>query len=89
VAPAAGKQLDAELIDALKRRLRSELSPRHVPDVIAAVPVVPRTLTGKKLETPIKKILLGKPPAEVVSRGAITGYDAIDAFVRAAEPTTR
>jgi acetoacetyl-CoA synthetase len=87
VAPADGEQLDSALIEAVKRKLRSELSPRHVPDLIAAVPIVPRTLTGKKLETPIKKILLGKAPAEVVSRGAITGYDAIDAFVRAAAPT--
>lgn len=84
VEPSEGHELDADLINAVKRALRTELSPRHVPDLIAAVPAVPRTLTGKKLETPIKKILLGKPPAEVVSRGAITGYDAIDTFVRAA-----
>jgi acetoacetyl-CoA synthetase len=84
VQPAAGHELDEALINAVKRALRTELSPRHVPDVIAAVPAVPRTLTGKKLETPIKSILLGKSPTDVVSQGAITGYDAIDSFVRAA-----
>jgi len=92
VQPAEGYEIDAVLIDAVKRALRAELSPRHVPDVVAAVPAVPRTLTGKKLETPIKNILLGKAPADVVSRGAITGYDAIDSFVRAAaqaEPAIR
>jgi acetoacetyl-CoA synthetase len=92
VQPAEGHTVDATLIDAVKRALRAELSPRHVPDVVAAVPAVPRTLTGKKLETPIKNILLGKAPADVVSPGAITGYDAIDSFVRAAtqpEPATR
>ncbi|HMC69787.1 MAG TPA: acetoacetate--CoA ligase, partial [Mycobacteriales bacterium] len=92
VQPAEGYEIDAVLIDAIKRALRAELSPRHVPDVVAAVPAVPRTLTGKKLETPIKNILLGRSPADVVSRGAITGYDAIDSFVRAAaqaEPAIR
>jgi acetoacetyl-CoA synthetase len=84
VQPAAGHEVDETLINAVKRALRTELSPRHVPDLIAAVPAVPRTLTGKKLETPIKSILLGKSPTDVVSQGAITGYDAIDSFVRAA-----
>jgi hypothetical protein len=52
--------------------IRTELSPRHVPDDIVAAPAVPRTLTGKKLETPIKRILQGTPPAQVTSPGAIT-----------------
>jgi acetoacetyl-CoA synthetase len=92
VQPAEGHVVDAALIDSIKRALRTELSPRHVPDLVAAVAAVPRTLTGKKLETPIKSILLGRAPADVVSQGAITGYDAIDSFVRAAaqpEPATR
>jgi acetoacetyl-CoA synthetase len=72
------------LDDGLRRRirgaLRDQLSPRHVPDRIAAVPAIPRTLTGKKLEQPIKHILQGRPPAEVISAGAVSGYDAIPAF---------
>ena len=61
--------------------LRRELSPRHVPDVIEAVPAVPRTLTGKKLEAPVKQILLGRPATEVISPDdAVTGFDALAAF---------
>jgi acetoacetyl-CoA synthetase len=76
---------DGELDDALRRRiagaLRSELSPRHVPDTIAAVPAIPRTLTGKKLETPVKRILRGEPADRVASRDALADPAAIDAFV--------
>lgn len=81
---ASGYELDDDRVVTLKRTLRDQLSPRHVPDLVAAVPTVPRTLTGKKLETPIKKILAGQHPDDVVSRGAITGYDAIATFVDAA-----
>jgi len=84
---APGYELDDERVGSLKRVLRDQLSPRHVPDLVAAVPAVPRTLTGKKLETPIKKILIGADPDQVVSRGAITGYDAIEAYVQAASST--
>jgi len=82
------RDLDDETEAMLKRVLREQLSPRHVPDLVAAVPAVPRTLTGKKLETPIKKILTGHDRDQVVSRGAITGYDAIDHFVDAASRST-
>lgn len=84
---APGHEMDDARVDSLKRILRDQLSPRHVPDLVAAVPAIPRTLTGKKLEAPIKKILTGGDPDQVVSRGAITGYDAIGAFVRAASGT--
>jgi acetoacetyl-CoA synthetase len=83
-----GHEMNTKFADTLQRILRRELSPRHVPDLIAAVPAVPRTLTGKKLETPIKKILSGSDPDQVVSRGAVTGYEAIEAFVRAASQPT-
>jgi acetoacetyl-CoA synthetase len=76
---------DTELDDQLRARiagtLRSELSPRHVPDTIAAVPAIPRTLTGKKLETPVKRILRGDPADRVASRDALADPAAIDAFV--------
>ena len=75
----------AELDDELSRRitaaLRSELSPRHVPDTIAAVPAIPRTLTGKKLEAPVKRILSGEAAEVVASRGALADPEAIAAFV--------
>jgi len=78
---APGHELSLGTVGAVKDVIRSELSPRHVPDLVAAVPAVPRTLTGKKLETPIKKILAGACPDQVVSRGSITGYEAIEAFM--------
>jgi acetoacetyl-CoA synthetase len=84
---APGHEMTPDTISALRGVIRNELSPRHVPDLVAAVPAVPRTLTGKKLETPIKKILAGAEPDRVVSRGAITHYDAIEAYVRAASKT--
>jgi acetoacetyl-CoA synthetase len=73
--------LDDELRARLAGALRSQLSPRHVPDTIAAVPAIPRTLTGKKLETPVKRILRGAAPDSVASRGALADPRAIDAFV--------
>ena len=56
-------------------RLRTDLSPRHVPDDIVAVPTIPRTLTGKRLEVPVKRILLGADPDDVASRDALTDPD--------------
>jgi len=85
---APGFEMNDDTVDAIKTVLRVELSPRHVPDFVAAVPAVPRTLTGKKLETPIKKILAGSNPDHVASKGAITDYEAIEAFVRAASQAT-
>ncbi|HWU21971.1 MAG TPA: acetoacetate--CoA ligase, partial [Nocardioides sp.] len=81
---ADGRLLDEDTVRALKSIIGKELSPRHVPDLVAAVPAVPRTLTGKKLETPIKKILAGAPPEQVVSPGSVTHFDAIDAYRTAA-----
>ena len=61
VVLADGVELDDELRASIARSLRSQLSPRHVPDMIRAVPAIPRTLTGKKLEAPVKRILRGEP----------------------------
>jgi acetoacetyl-CoA synthetase len=73
--------LDDELRARIVSALRSQLSPRHVPDTITAVPSIPRTLTGKKLEAPVKRILRGEPADAVASRGALTDPDAMAAFV--------
>jgi acetoacetyl-CoA synthetase len=81
----AGATLDDELRARLAAALRSALSPRHVPDTVEAVPAVPRTLTGKKLELPVKRILLGARAADVASRDALADPAAIDAFVTYAE----
>jgi acetoacetyl-CoA synthetase len=80
VALADGAELDDALRARIRGALRTELSPRHVPDDIRVVPAVPRTLTGKKLETPIKQVLRGRPPAEVISADAVSDFSAVAAF---------
>ena len=74
-------ELDANLEEQLRQRIRSYCSPRHVPDEIVRVPQVPRTLTGKVVEVPVKRILQGEPAAEVVSRDSLADPAAIDWFV--------
>jgi acetoacetyl-CoA synthetase len=85
--------LSDELVATLKRRLRENCSPRHVPDRIVAIDAVPYTLSGKKLEVPIKKLLMGGDPARVASRDSLADPAAFDAFVelaaREATPATR
>ena len=71
-----GNSLDG-LPDRLRARLRAELSPRHVPDEILIAPAVPRTLTGKKLEVPVKRILQGQPVELAVALGAVDAPDAL------------
>jgi acetoacetyl-CoA synthetase len=81
VALREGVELDDELRTRIAGLLRTALSPRHVPDEIVAVPAVPRTLTGKKLELPVKRILAGANPSEVVSADALVEPASIDPFV--------
>ncbi|HYO94506.1 MAG TPA: acetoacetate--CoA ligase [Polyangiaceae bacterium] len=76
-----GGVLDAALQGRIRDMLRRELSPRHVPDEIRQVSGVPRTLNGKKLEVPIKRILLGTPPDKAVSRDTLSNPDVLDAFL--------
>ncbi|MFO1339904.1 MAG: hypothetical protein U1F53_17035 [Burkholderiaceae bacterium] len=75
----------AVLDEALRRRLvagiRQALSPRHVPSEILAVPAIPRTLSGKKMELPVKKLLLGADPAKVMNRDAMANAASVDWFV--------
>jgi acetoacetyl-CoA synthetase len=85
VALHEGVALDDDLRKRLGGALRGALSPRHVPDTVEAVPAIPRTLTGKKLELPVKRILLGVRAQEVASRDALANPEAIDAFVEYAE----
>jgi acetoacetyl-CoA synthetase len=81
VVPADGAELDDGLRDRIGGALRSELSPRHVPDEIVSVPAIPRTLTGKKLEAPVKRILRGESSERVASRDSLLDPAALDAFV--------
>jgi acetoacetyl-CoA synthetase len=81
VVVADGVAVDDELRARIAGELRRALSPRHVPDTLEAVPAIPRTLTAKKLELPVKRILRGVPAAEVASRDALADPGALDAFV--------
>ncbi len=80
VVPRAGVDLDAALQGQIRGALRADLSPRHVPDVIQAVPAVPRTLSGKKLEVPVKRILLGLPADLAASRDSLADPTALAPF---------
>jgi acetoacetyl-CoA synthetase len=73
--------LDDELRQRIAGVLRTSLSPRHVPDTLVAVPAIPRTLTGKKLELPVKRILQGATVGEVASADALADPSALDAFL--------
>jgi acetoacetyl-CoA synthetase len=80
-----GVVFDDELRGSIERVLRSQLSPRHVPDMIRAVPAIPRTLTGKKLEAPVKRILRGAAADDVASRDSLLDPTALDHFVALAQ----
>jgi acetoacetyl-CoA synthetase len=81
VALATGAELDEALRTRIVHELRTTLSPRHVPDEIRAVPGIPRTLSGKKLEVPVKRILCGTPAEIAASRGSLADPTSLDAFV--------
>jgi acetoacetyl-CoA synthetase len=90
VVPRDGAALDAGLRERIAGELRSELSPRHVPDEILAVPAIPRTLSGKKLEVPVKRILLGAHPDLAASKDALADPRSLEPFeALAATRTTR
>ncbi|MFE7644259.1 acetoacetate--CoA ligase [Streptomyces phaeoluteigriseus] len=82
VVPAAGVTLDDGLRERIKAAIRTGASPRHVPDEILAVPAIPHTRTGKKLEVPVKRLLQGAPAGQVVDPGAVDAPDLIDYFAR-------
>ncbi|HKB30508.1 MAG TPA: acetoacetate--CoA ligase, partial [Streptosporangiaceae bacterium] len=84
VVPAAGRALDADTIARIRGAIRAALSPRHVPDEIRQVPGIPRTLSGKKLEVPVRKILLGTPVAEAADPAALANPEVLGHF--GAEP---
>jgi acetoacetyl-CoA synthetase len=81
VVPAPGQELDEDLVGRIRSGLRSGLSPRHVPDEIHQVPGIPRTLSGKKLEVPVRKILLGTPVTEAADPDALANPEVLACFV--------
>lgn len=80
-----GTELDEELTKRIKASIRENASPRHVPNEVLAVPEVPRTLNGKKLEVPVKKILSGTPPEEAASKDSLSNPNSLDRFAELAE----
>lgn len=84
VALERGAILDAALAERIRATIRAALSPRHIPDEIIAVADIPRTLNGKKLEVPIKKILRGVPPDQAANRDAMANPESLDVFIELA-----
>src|SRR6185312_6839104 len=84
VVLADGLTMDDALRKKICRELRTALSPRHVPDEIHQVRAVPRTLSAKKLEVPVKKILTGTPVDQAAARGALANPESLAAFERLA-----
>ena len=80
-----GTTVDDSLKTGVVRRLREQLSPRHTPDEILAISEVPRTLSGKKVEVPVRRILAGAHVAEAISLDAMSNPGSLDVFVKLAE----
>ncbi|WP_033828971.1 acetoacetate--CoA ligase [Bacillus andreraoultii] len=76
-----GLSLTDSIIKEINRKIREEVSPRHIPDEIFVIKEVPRTLTGKKMEIPVKKILLGMPIEKAASKDAMSNPESLNYFI--------
>jgi acetoacetyl-CoA synthetase len=83
-----GAELDEELPREIARRVREQCSPRHVPDEVFPIEEVPRTLSGKVLEVPVKRILMGTPVEKAASRDSLANPQSLDYFVEMAKRLT-
>jgi acetoacetyl-CoA synthetase len=88
VVLADGAELDDELKGRIAQRIREDCSPRHVPNEAYAVDSVPRTLSGKVLEVPVKRILGGTDPEKAASRDSLANPEALDWFAEFARERT-
>ncbi|HWG16026.1 MAG TPA: acetoacetate--CoA ligase [Streptosporangiaceae bacterium] len=77
---APGQELDARLRAEIRQRLRTQYTPRHVPDAIIEVPDIPVTLTGKKMEVPVRRILAGTAPGQAANPNAMANPASLDVF---------
>jgi len=77
-----GARLDATLVEKVRACMRKTYSARHVPDKIYEVGAIPYTLTGKKMEVPVRRIMMGVPVEKAANRAAMANVDALDFFVR-------
>jgi len=78
---SAGVALDGELEARIRDTLRRQYTPRHVPDRIYQVPSIPSTLTGKKMEVPVRRILMGVPAEKAANRSGVSDPAALDFFI--------
>ena len=79
-----GAVLDDRLTAEIKRAIREDCSPRHVPNELIAIDEVPRTLSGKVLEVPVKRILMGVPPDQAASVDSLANPASLQPFVELA-----
>ncbi|WP_449354557.1 acetoacetate--CoA ligase [Virgibacillus natechei] len=82
VVMTEGYMLTDEMQQGIKRQIKEQCSPRHVPTAIYKVPDLPTTLNGKKLEIPVKKLLMGEPLEKVVNRGSLANETSLDYFIQ-------
>jgi acetoacetyl-CoA synthetase len=80
VTLADGRVLDDALRQKIRDWLRAEYTPRHVPDKIIQVQAIPATLTGKKMEVPVRKLLLGVPPEQAANVNAMANPGSLEEF---------
>jgi acetoacetyl-CoA synthetase len=85
VVAAPGKRIDAEAVARIKSKVRADLSPRYVPDKVVQAPSVPRTLNGKKLEVPVKRLLMGGDPSAVLNRDLLVDPTSAEFYVEFAK----
>jgi acetoacetyl-CoA synthetase len=84
VVPAKGGRVDEELKGRIREKLKLDLSPRHVPDRIVEVPSVPHTLSGKKLEIPVKRVFMGVEPEKAANLGSLANPESLEYFAQLA-----
>jgi acetoacetyl-CoA synthetase len=85
VVPAAGEVLDKPLVDAMSAGIRKALSPRFIPDHFVVAPGIPRTLSGKKQELPVKRLFQGAPLAKIMNLEAMANPEVMPWYVGLAE----
>jgi acetoacetyl-CoA synthetase len=79
---AEGRQLDDELDAIIRKSLRDRYSPRHVPDKIYQADDIPYTITGKKMEVPVRRILMDTPVEKAANRSVMRNPESLDYFAR-------
>ncbi|HEX4598868.1 MAG TPA: hypothetical protein VH278_13830, partial [Burkholderiaceae bacterium] len=72
----------------IRETLRREYTPRHVPDKIVQAPSIPTTLTGKKMEVPVRRLLMGVPPEKAMNPSAMADSRALEFFIAYAQGQT-